>query len=234
VSPRRRLAYGGAIGVLGVVVPAVGLIILPIWRFPPTGASGLQIVAFAGHHRAALQAVMLSYTLGVSLWMMFGGVVWVRLRSALEPDSWSPTLFAVGLVGFVTLLLAGFTALDVVIYRRAGPSEARLLYDLTFGLLAMSGPPTALCLGAYAVAVYRTGVLPRYTAHLASVTAAAHLLLLLSFVVENGFFSLEGTVISVIPAPLWAWFLVTGFAMLRNARHAAVDTPATRVVLTSG
>jgi hypothetical protein len=207
---RGRLAGGGWAGVLGVAVPVIGLISCPIWTFPSTTATGAHIAAFVSAHHAALQATMLANTLGVSLWLVFGAAVWARLRATLPATSMIPTCFGAGLVAFVTLLLAGFTAFDILIYRQPGASETQLLYDSTFGLLAMSGLPTAAALTAYAAAVYRHRVLPGHTGHLAAAAAAAHLLLLLSFVVRDGFFSLEGLVITVVPALLFAWIADTG------------------------
>lgn len=216
VAGRARPALGGLAGVFGVVVPAIGLLVLPIWRFPATTASGAEVSRFVAEHRSALQATMALYTAGVTLWLLFGAVVWARLRAVSDAESVLPSCYAAGLTGFVTLLLAGFTAFDVAIYRRAGAGEARLLYDLTFALLAMSGMPTAIAMGAFAISVYRDRWLPRYTADLAALTALAHAPLLLSFVVGSGFFSLEGAVITVVPAPLWAWNLMTGLALLRG------------------
>lgn len=207
---RPRLSTGGWAGVLGMVIPLIGLIVLPIWTFPSTSASGDEVLAFARTHTGSLQAMMLTYTLGVTLWLVLGAAVWARLRAALSSDSMLTTCFAGGLISFVTLLLAGFTCFNILIYRQPAPSEAKLLFDLTFGLLATSGMPTAVALTAYAVAVYRHSVFPRPTGHLAVVTAAAHVLLLLSFIVGHGFFSLEGAVIAVVPAPLWIWIASTG------------------------
>jgi hypothetical protein len=102
----------------------------------------------------------------------------------------------------------------VLLYREADVSDPRLLYDLAFGLLAMSGAPTAVALGSYAALVYRAGYLPRWTALLALVGATAHVVLLASFVVTDGFFSLEGQVITAIPATLFMWIIGTGIAML--------------------
>jgi hypothetical protein len=74
----------------------------------------------------------------------------------------------------------------------------------------MSGMPTAVALTAYAIAVYTHRVFDRTTGHLAVATAAAHVLLLLSFIAGSGFFSLEGAVITVVPALLWIWIAYTG------------------------
>lgn len=225
-TPKRRpvRSLGGLAGVAGVGVPFIGLGVLPIWRFPATTASSEQIAAFAAQHRAASQLMMLLYTVGVTLWLVFGASIWARLRAMLSSESDLPTVFGAGLVGFVTLLMAGFVAFDVLVYR-PDVSDARVLYDLTFGMLAMSGLPTAICLAAFSVAVHKHEILPGYTAHLATLAAVAHVLLLLSFVVGSGFFSLEGAVITVIPATLWAWILATGIALLRSDTVAAATRP---------
>jgi hypothetical protein len=204
---------GGLAGILGIAIPVVGVVVLPIWDFPATGSTGEQIRDFVMRDRVALQSMMATYTVGITLWLVFGAAVWVRLRRAAAPGSSLPTMFGAGTVAYTTLLLAGFTAFDLLVRRPPGPEGAAMYYDLTFGLLAMSGLPTAVALGAYAAAVYRTRELPRPTAHLAVLAAAAHVSLLLSFVVPTGFFSLQGLVIAVIPAPLWAWTLATGMAL---------------------
>jgi len=118
----------------------------------------------------------------------------------------------------VTLLLVGFTAFFLLAYRDGEVGDPRLLYDLAFGLLAMSGAPTAIALAAYAALVRRSAVLPRWTAWLGVLGAVAHVLLFASFVVSEGFFSLEGEVILAIPATLFAWIIGTGIAMLRAER----------------
>jgi hypothetical protein len=124
----------------------------------------------------------------------------------------------VGLVSFVTLLLAGFAALFLLAYRAPEAPDPRLLYDLSFALLAMSGIPTALVLGSYAAVVFRSDSLPRWTAWVATVAALAHLLLLASLVLRNGFFSLEGGVTIAIPGTLFAWIAGTSSVMMGGGR----------------
>jgi hypothetical protein len=157
---------------------------------------------------------MILNTAGVGLWLVFGAGVWLWLQQLSGPDSLLSAGFAFGLIGFVTLLFAGFTAMFIISYRAPGVPDIRLLYDLGFGLLALSGPPTAIALGCYATAAFRHRALPRFTAWLAALAAVAHVLLLFSFVVPRGFFSLEGQVITVVPGLLFAWILATGTAML--------------------
>jgi hypothetical protein len=219
VIERGRHNLGAVAGVLGVAVPGAGMAVMPIWRFPATDSSGARISRFVLDHQSALHIVMVLNTVGVSLWLVFGAGVWLRLRRATGADSVLSTSFALGLVGFVTLIMAGFVAFLVLVYRPRSAPDTRLLYDLTFGLLAMSGLPTALALGSYAAAVFREKLQPRFTAQLAAVAAAAHVALLLSFLVPTGFFSLEGQVITVVPALLFAWILATGITMLRPAER---------------
>jgi hypothetical protein len=207
-----RLA--GAAGVLGTALGVVGSLVADILNAPATTASAAEIVESVEGNRTGLLVGMLLSTAAVSLWLVFGAGVWVRLRRASGPESLAAACFAFGFVGFVTLLLAGFTAYFVLVYRDADVGDPRLLYDLTFGLLAMSGAPTAIALGSYAALVFRSSALPRWTAWLGVVGALAHIALLASFVVSEGFFSLEGQVITALPATLFIWILGTGIAMV--------------------
>lgn len=214
-DPSRSPDAGAVAGILGIVIPSAGVAVLPIWEFPGTKASDAELVRFVTEHQNALQFVMITNAVGVTLWMVFGAALWAWLRRR-GGDPTLVAIFGAGLVGFTTLLLAGFTAFDVLVYRAPDVDTPRLLYDLTFGLLAMSGLPTAISLGAFAAVVYRDHVLPARTAHLAVVAAAAHVLLLLAFIVPTSFFSLEGQSITVIPGLLWAWIIITSVTMLRE------------------
>jgi hypothetical protein len=230
VPERTPTRIAGIAGVLGVALPVATLRILPIWQFPGTNSSAAEITAFAVQHQTSLRAVMILNTAAVGLWLIFGAGVWLRLQQSAGPDSLLSACFAFGLIGFVTLLFAGFTAMFVISYRAPDVSDVRLLYDLAFGLLAMSGPPTAIALGCYAAAAFRHPALPRFTAWLAALAAAAHVLLLFSFVVPRGFFSLEGQVITVIPGLLFAWILATGAAMLSTRARPVADAGVTDAI----
>ena len=216
------MKLAGWAGVLGFMSAGIGSAGIgafdggALWQFPGTQSSPAEIASFVAEHRTAALVAMVLNALGVSLWLVFGAGVWLKLREGGE--SVLSGCFALGLTGFVTLIFAGFTPFFLLAYRGAAPDEARLLYDLTFGLLAMSGVPTALALCSYCALVWRTGRFPRWTAVLAAIGSATHLLLLASFVVKDGFFSLEGQVITVIPATLFFWILGTSVAMLRADR----------------
>jgi hypothetical protein len=159
---------------------------------------------------------MVLTTATVGLWLAFGVGVWVWLRETIAGESLFSACFGAAFASFVTLLLAGFTFFFVLVYRAPDASDPRLLYDLAFGLLAMSGVPTALALGSFAAQVFRGRRSPIWTAWLAAVSALAHVALLSSLVVTNGFFSLTGGVIIAIPGTLFAWIGGTGAVMART------------------
>jgi hypothetical protein len=128
-------------GTLGIVLPAVGIIVYPIWSFPATQTPGSEVARWAATYHDRLVVTQVLNTVGVMLWLVFGCAVWAYLRSRLPAGSTLATGFAAGLVGFVTLILSGFTAFDLLLYRNRSAELSALLYDFTFGLLAMSGCP---------------------------------------------------------------------------------------------
>jgi hypothetical protein len=208
-----RLA--GLAGVLSFALGVAGLIIDRMWTFPETGATATDLAHFVDAHRPALLLAMLVNAGTVGLWLVFGVGIWRWLRDTTAGQSDLSTCFLVGLVSFVSLLLAGFTSFFLLIYRAPQASDPRLLYDLGFALLAMSGVPTALALGAYAIHALRDRRLPSWTAWLAIMAAVAHVVLLASLVITSGFFSLEGGVTIAIPATLFAWILATSVILLK-------------------
>jgi hypothetical protein len=203
-------------GVTGFALPALTLAVYPIWSYPQTQTSGAEVALWAANHHGQLVTTQLLNTVGVTLWFVFGAGLWIYLRDRLPMRSSLPACFAASFFGCVILLLSGFTAFNLLLYRERPAEPSILLYDLTFGLLAMSGMPTVVALGAFAAAVYRHRVLPRYTGHLALAAATVHPLLLVSFIVEDGRLSLEGLSITAMPAFLFAWILGTALGMPRQ------------------
>lgn len=203
-------------GVAGFVLPALTLIAYPIWSYPGSRASGGEVAFWAsGHHDQLIVSQVLN-TAGVTVWLVFGAAVWSYLRGRLPAGSMLPAAFAAGLVGCVTLLLAGFTAFNLLLLRGHTVETSQLLYDLAFGLLAMSGMPIIVAAGSFARAVYAHRVLPTYTGHLALTVAVTHPFLLMAFIVREGPLSLQGLSITAMPAFLFAWILGTALAMPRG------------------
>ena len=203
-------------GIIGFVLPALTLATYPIWMFPGTQTAGSEVALWAANNHDRLTVTMVLNTVGVTTWLVFGAALYAHLRGRLPQRSSLPACFATSFLGCVVLLLSGFTAFNLLLYRDRSGEMTIVLYDLTFGLLAMSGMPTVVALGSYAAAVYGYGVLPRYTGHLAVAGAVTHPVLLATFIVRDGPMSLEGVSITAMPAFLFAWILGTAFAMPRG------------------
>ncbi|MFL0242358.1 hypothetical protein [Mycobacterium sp. SMC-17] len=222
VTSAETPAYGSSArvtrwsGVIGFALPALTLPVYPIWSYPQTQTSGTDVAVWAVDHHDQLVVTQLLNTVGVTLWFVFGAGLWTYLRDRLPTRSTLPVCFAASFFGCVILLLSGFTAFNLLLYREHTAELSTLLYDLTFGLLAMSGMPTVVALGSFAIAVYRHRVLPLYTAHLAIAAAAVHPLLLAAFIVEEGPLSLQGLSITAMPAFLFVWILGTALAVTRQ------------------
>lgn len=210
----RRTAVAG---ILSIALGLAGAVVDRMWTFPGTSATGPAVAAFVADHRPELIVAMVLNTTAVALWLVFGLGVHARLRAITGADDEHLLLvYAAGLVVFITLLLAGFTAFWLLLAHSGQAQFAGPLYDQTFGLLAMSGIPTALCLGAFAKLAGRTRAFSTGSVWLAVAGAIAHLALLSSFAVNRGFFSLEGGVIIAIPGTLFAWILATSVILLRS------------------
>lgn len=222
----KAIKLAGFAGILGVVLGAAAVPIDQMWTFPGTGATAGEIAGFVHTHRSALLAATILTAIAVGLWLVFGVGAWLWLREATGGESVLSACFLAGFVSFVTLLLAGFTTFLVLVYRAPAAPDPQLLYDLSFGLLAVSGIPTALALGSYAALAFHSDRLPRWTASVAAVAALAHLTLLASFVIESGFFSLEGGVTIAIPATLFAWIAGTSAAMMAGNQNETIHAPA--------
>jgi hypothetical protein len=212
------IKLAGVAGLVSIALGIAGSVVDEMQTFPPTGASASAIAGYVDAHRSALLVAMVLSTIAVGLWLAFGVGVWAWLRETTGGVSVLSVCFLVGLVSFVTLLLAGFTVAFVLFYRAPNAPDPRLLYDLAFALLAISGVPTALALGSYAAQVFSDSRLPTWTGWVAVVAAMAHIVLLASLVIPNGFFSLQGGVIIAIPATLFAWILGTSIAMMTADR----------------
>ena len=212
----RRIA--GELGLASFVLIVAGALVSPpLWNTTATTASGADVTAYLQDHRGRILAGVFVYSLGMMLFLCFAAALWTWLRRhEPEPRVLSNT-FAFGALALVVLVIAGFMPAAVGAYREQPPELAVALRDLTFGLLALSGIPTAVTLGAYAALVWRYGPLPAWTAWLAAVGAVAHVVIAASFLRRSGFLSLEGDVIVFIPATLFAWIFAVGAALVAGA-----------------
>jgi hypothetical protein len=212
--------FAGESGVAAFALLVAGALVSPpLWDAPATNASGAEVAAYLHDHRGRIIAGILVYALGMGLFSCFAAGLWAWLRQVEPGPGGLSAVFGFAAVVFTTLIFAGFVPFTVGAYRLQEPALAQALRDVGFGLIALSGIPTALCLGAYAALVWRHGWLPAWTAWLAALGVAAHLVVAASFVsTSNGVVSLEGDVIVLVPATYFGWILAVSAVLLRHPR----------------
>src|SRR3954471_20501872 len=129
------MKLAGVAGVLGFALAAIGSVGIglfddgTLFDFPSTTSNAAEIAGFVAEHRGPALAGMVFNTLGVALWLVLGAGVWLRLRE--RGETLLSACFALGLTGFVTLILAGFVPFFVLAYRSGYGSDARPLYAHT-------------------------------------------------------------------------------------------------------
>ena len=208
-----------AIGLVGlasfVLIVTAALVSPPLWELPGTTATA---TGAATHLRADHERIIASlfiYSLAMGLFLVFAAGLFSWLRQSEPAPRPISAVFGAGAVALAVLILAGFVPIGIGAYRAHAPELAGTLSDLTFGLLALSGIPTAVCLGAYAALVRQRRCLPQWTAWLAALGALTHVFIAASFTSHGDFLSLEGSVIVWVPATFFVWILATSVVMLR-------------------
>jgi hypothetical protein len=81
----------------------------------------------------------------------------VSLSAMLEDgeDRFAPATIGYGARSAAAMVLAGFVPGAIVAYRSPSGAIATAFYDLSFGLLALSGIPTAICMLGYSALIFR-------------------------------------------------------------------------------
>lgn len=217
-------ALAGLISFTLIIVAA--FVAPPLWSEPGTLASGARVAASAQDASGRTIASLFMYTLAMGLFLCFTAGLWSWLRQSEPAPQPLSAVFAFGAVALVVLILAAFAIGGVLSYRVHEAEMARTLADMTFALLALSGMPTAVCLGAYAALVLRHGSLPRWTAWLACLGVLTHVFIAASFASHGSFLSVEGSVVLWVPATFFAWILATSLVLLRVGTEAGVRLPA--------
>jgi hypothetical protein len=208
------------IGLAGLVsfdlIVAAAFVAPPLWDAPGTRASASQVAAYGQHNATRITMSLFIYSLAMGFFLCFAAGLWSWFRERERPPQTLSSIFAFAAVTLSGLILAGFVPAYLLAYRSQPASIAGLLGDMTFGLLALSGIPTAVLLATYAALVMRLGRLPKWTAYLAAVGALAHVLIAGSFLSHGAFLSLESEVIVWVPATFFAWILVVSAALFRG------------------
>jgi hypothetical protein len=209
----RLIALAGLASFALIIIAA--FVAPPLWEAPGTNSSAAHVAAYLQASHARTIASLFIYSIGIGLFLCFTGGLSSWLRQVEPAPQPLTAVFVFGAVALAVLIFAAFAFADVASYSPQQPAFAAALSNITFALLALSGIPTAVCLGAYAALVLRHGCLPAWTAWLALLGVDAHLVIAASFFSHGSFISLEGSVILWAPATFFAWILAVGVVLWR-------------------
>jgi hypothetical protein len=209
----RLIALAGLTSFAFIIVGA--FVSPPLWNAPGETSSPAHVAAYFQANHGRTIASLYIYSLAMGLFLCFAAGLWSWLRQTEPAPQPLSAVFAFGAITLAVFILASFATAGVASYRPQQPALAVSLSDMTFGLLALSGIPTAVCLGAYAALVLRHRCLPAWTGWLAVLAVAGHILIAASFMSHGSFLSLEGVVNVAVPATFFAWILATSVVLLR-------------------
>lgn len=209
----RLIALAG-LGSFALIIVAT-FVAPPLWNAPGTNASAAHVATYVQEHHERAIASLYIYSLAMGLFLCFAAGLRSWLRQTEPAPQPLSAVFAFGAIALAVLIFAAFATAGVMSYRPHEPDLTGTLADMTFGLLALSGIPTAVCLGAYAALVLRHRCLPAWTGWLAVLAALTHVFIAASFMSHGGFLSLEGSVIVWVPGTFFAWILATSVVLLR-------------------
>lgn len=209
-----RLISLAGLGTFALIIVAT-FVAPPLWNAPGPTASAAHVAVYVQENHERAIAALYIYSLAMGLFLCFAAGLWSWLRQTEPAPQPLSAVFAFGAIALAVLIFAGLATAGVLSYRPQQPALVRPLADMTFGLLALSGIPTAVCLGAYAALVLRHRCLPAWTAWLAVLAALTHVFIAASFMSHGNFLSLEGSVIVWVPGTFFAWILAASVVLLR-------------------
>lgn len=215
---RMRTAALCGLASFALIMISAFVLARPLWNAPATGAPPGAIAAYVHQAHGREVSSLLVYAVGIGLFLCFAAGLWRWLSAIESAPATMSGVFAFGTLALAVLILVAFAVAEVMIYRPVSPAIAQTLRDLTFGLLALSGIPSAVCMGAYASLVLRHGALARWTGWLALMGVLAHLLISVSFLDHGGLLSLEGPLIVLVPGTFFAWIFAASLALLGASR----------------
>lgn len=212
----RLTAISGVAAFVLYVISALLIVDAPSIDSTPRALS-----AYTATHSAAILVEVGVWGLVTCAIITFAICLWILLRRAEGEPAVLATLTLAAMLVTQTLVLAGFPELLVLGYRAGSltPEEVKLLFDLTYLGIALSAFPTVLTAVAYAAVVLWTRAFPRWTAWLALLVAALHILAGVSFA-SHGLFSPSGIGVYLAPPAFFIWVLAVSVVAARAGPRA--------------
>lgn len=224
MSKGHEIRWGGFAGLGALVLALIGGILLR--NASRLGDSAGTITDYIAAERGVIMTGVLLYVAAVALFLWFGATLATAFRLA-DPDSDAPALV---LAGFTLVAAVGFVALGVLggfTYTAAAHPVLLALAPVPYvavGIMGtLAGMMVALALGASAVAIARTGVLPQWIAWFAGIVAVIRVLEAITVVAVGGAVAPGSIVTTYVPGGLTGlWILAVSWLLVRE--HLPVVT----------
>lgn len=199
-------------GALAVVL--YGVVAAMMSDAPGVEVGAPEVHAWVAGHRNEMLAAAYLWGLCTCATMGFLAGLWGALKER------SPTFAMLGLAGgfsVFTLAFAGFALWLGAAYGVAHqpPATTKLLADLNYLFVSMTGFPTAVSMGGFLAAMHRHPRVPAALQGLGVVVVAAHLLSAGAFA-ASGLLSPSGVGVYVAPVLYYLWILGVSLALLRD------------------
>jgi len=231
LSEHHELRWGGLAGIGFVVLAIVAYFIAG--APPRTTDPVADIVGYFADNRPQVMTAAFLFAVAAVLLLWFAAALSTALRR-LDDTSDAPALIQMGAVFVAALIMVGQAAYGGMAYRMAADAEGnaaaagllRSLFEVTAVMYTLIGVAAALPLGAAAVAIARTHLMPMWMAWFAGVVAILGVIAALAVGNTSGALVAGGFWTSTIPFLLTAaWVLAGSLLMVREHLPVVTTTP---------
>ncbi len=188
---------------------------------PEIDASPPDILKYAAASGGRLLVVVFVWGGITSAALCFLTGLWSVVRRRDEQDGMDEVLAILGLgAGYVLFAIAqaGFVFILALGYRGTilDATQAKLMNDLIYLGITLSGFPTAVSTAAFAIMVRRTRAVAVWTSWIAAVAVIAHVVSAGSFA-QDGMLAPTGVPIYIAPTFYFIWMLTVSILLFRRA-----------------
>jgi hypothetical protein len=208
--------FGAAVGIIAVAIYVAAIFLTG--KPPKPTSTNDEIQRYLVDKRTAILTQVWLFSLASGLFVWFAGAVRSVLRKAEGDTGYLSNVFFGVSVLAQGVLMVGFVIFGAVAYKAAPTASgelSRFAFDVGALGPAFGGFPLAVAAVVYAVLVFNTGALAKWTGWLALVAAPLQIVGTFGVFIKTGAFSLEGAFGFVPFAMTMVWVLATSVAMLR-------------------
>jgi hypothetical protein len=219
-STRTVGALGALTGLAGGIVYVIGAVLPGSVPKPDAGAG--NIATFLADKRDSLLSGFALELIAVGLLLWFIGYLSTVLATASPPQPVLATSMMLAFVATLAIVAAGTIPVLAIVWRGAPLPSAtfiRIAYDTeTLATYAATSTAAAVSVGAPCLAIWRTGVLPRWLCALGALEIVVNLVELIGLASRRGTFA--GGYAGGVGPLLWiVWFAAASACLAWRISH---------------